>query len=148
MQSGKEVEEPIDPKEPTNELPRIIRFSLLGYEASIDDRNEKLPLTYHIIWISGSLVPSITITEGATISPSKDSAVNFNRTVYYTVYGSGNTQKTYRVIINIPSERDSYYWDDYYDNYKKERDDYYKEKGEISWWELAKEAKEKEQKRN
>ncbi|WMM25817.1 Ig-like domain-containing protein [Tissierella sp. MB52-C2] len=132
-----------DPKEPTNELPRIIRFSLLGYEASIDDRNERITINLPYNMNLSNLVPSITITDGASISPSKDSAVNFNRTVYYTVYGSGNTQKTYRVIINIPSERDSYYWDDYYDNYKKERDDYYKRRGEISWWELAKEAKEK-----
>ncbi|MSU00717.1 InlB B-repeat-containing protein [Tissierella pigra] len=130
-------------KEPTNELPRILKFSLLGYEASIDDRNERITINIPYNMDLSNLVPSITITEGATISPSKDSAVNFNRTVYYTVYGSGNTQRTYRVIINIPSDRDSSYWDDYYDNYKKERDDYYKRRGEISWWELAKEAKEK-----
>ena len=130
-------------KEPTNELPRILKFSFLGYEASIDDRNERITINIPYNMDLSNLVPSITITDGASISPSKDSAVNFNRTVYYTVYGSGNTQKTYRVIINIPSDRDSRYWDDYYDNYKKERDDYYKRRGEISWWELAKEAKEK-----
>lgn len=130
-------------KEPTNELPRILKFSLLGYEASIDDRNERITINIPYNMDLSNLVPSITITDGASISPIKDSAVNFNRTVYYTVYGSGNTQKTYRVIINIPSDRDSRYWDDYYDNYKKERDDYYKRRGEISWWELAKEAKEK-----
>lgn len=127
----------------TKKSPRIIRFSLLGYEASIDDRNERITINLPYNMDLGNLVPSITITEGATISPSKDSAVNFNRTVYYTVYGAGNAQKTYRVIVNIQSEKDSRYWDDYYDNYKKERDDYYKRRGEISWWELAKEAKEK-----
>ncbi|CAK7056722.1 InlB B-repeat-containing protein [Tissierella sp.] len=128
----------------TKESPRIIRFSLLGYEGSIDDRNERITISLPYNIELRNLVPSITISEGVTISPSKDVAQDFNRTVYYTVYGANNTQKTYRVVINMPTEREeSRYWDDYYENYKKERDDYYKKRGEISWWELAKEAKEK-----
>nr|WP_246565774.1 InlB B-repeat-containing protein [Tissierella carlieri] len=131
-------------EEPTTELPRIIRFSLLGYEGSIDDRNERITISLPYNIELRNLVPSITISEGVTISPNKDVAQDFNRTVYYTVYGANNTQKTYRVVINMPTEREeSRYWDDYYENYKKERDDYYKKRGEISWWELAKEAKEK-----
>lgn len=128
----------------TKSFPRITRFSLLGYEASIDDENERIIVTLPYNINLRSLVPDITTVESNSISPSKGSAVNFNSTVNYTVYGEDNTKKTYRVIVDMPSERDSYYWDD---NYKRRRDDHYDRRSRISWWELAEDAKERRERK-
>lgn len=122
---------------------RITKFSLLGYEGSIDDRNGYITVYIPYNMELNGLVPNITLSEGATISPRGDVAVNFNRSVYYTVYAKDGSKKEYRVSINMPREDSSRenYWDDYYDNYKRKRDDYYKKRSEVSWWEMSQEAK-------
>ncbi len=47
-----------------------------------------------------SLTPTMSISEGATISPAANTPRNFNQEIQYTVTAEDGTRRTYTVIIN------------------------------------------------
>lgn len=53
--------------------------------------------------IPSAIVPSITYDTSAAISPSEQSAQNFNNIIRYTVTAANGSEKAYTIVVNTPS---------------------------------------------
>lgn len=81
----------------------ILSFKYGGYAAHIDETEGSIQLTVP----RGSLltfVPTITLSEFATISPAATEAVDFSKPVQYTVTAQDGTSSVYTVTVTLSEE--------------------------------------------
>lgn len=77
----------------------IITFSVLGVSGTIDSSNN-ISIVVPFGTDCSSLTPTITISDGANVSPKSGVAQNFTSPVTYTVKAADNTAKVYLVTIS------------------------------------------------
>lgn len=81
----------------------ILSFKYGGYAAQIDEAEGSIQLTVP----RGSLltfVPTITLSEFATISPAATEAADFSKPVQYTVTAQDGTTSVYTVTVTLSEE--------------------------------------------
>ncbi|WP_313232185.1 InlB B-repeat-containing protein [Tissierella praeacuta] len=133
-----EPEKPVEKKDA-----KILSFKLLGIEGSINHSTGKIYVDLPYRTSLKDLIPVITYSEGATISPDIGMAKDFERTVRYTLSGENFNSKTYEVDVSMPREKEyeeiinrdsNWYRDRHRDSRRSRRD-------EKDWYEITQEIK-------
>ncbi|WP_034057939.1 DUF5018 domain-containing protein [Lacinutrix jangbogonensis] len=83
---------------------KILSFNIspngTEYIGVIDHTNNTVSIETMGIEIDNTLIPNISISQGATINPSLNVAQDFSLPISYTVTAENGEQRTYSVIIN------------------------------------------------
>jgi len=84
----------------------IVSFSILGVPGVISDNSIAVTLPYGTNL--QNLIPTITVSSGASVSPGNGDAQDFTHAVTYVVAGADGTMKFYtvRVAVALSSEKD------------------------------------------
>lgn len=89
----------------------ILSFKFSGLkpevEGKIDETNKKIALTVPSDINVKELVPSISISKGATVSPATDLKQDFTKPVTYTVTAEDGTKQEYEVSVIVVKNNDA-----------------------------------------
>ena len=77
------------------------RFNALDLDATIDESTKEITATVPMGTDVSALVPTITISDGASIDPVSDVAIDFTQPVTYTVTAEDGSQTSYLVIVTV-----------------------------------------------
>lgn len=129
-----EPEKPVEKKDA-----KILSFKLLGVEGSINHSTGKIYVNLPYTTSLRDLIPVITYSEGATISPDIGVAKDFDRIVRYIVSGNDFNSKTYEVDVSMPREKE-------YEEIINRDTDWYRDRrrsrrDEKDWYEITQEIK-------
>ncbi|ATL48391.1 hypothetical protein COR50_15145 [Chitinophaga caeni] len=111
----------------------VVDSSLTTGDVFIDQANSKIMLYLKESAYESGLAPSITVSDGATVSPATGDSIHFNQPITYTVTSASKTStKVYKVeVVQTGTwDFDFEYWD------KNERDQYefpVEEDGTVLW---------------
>lgn len=89
----------------------ILSFKFSGLkpevEGKIDETNKKVALTVPFETNVKELVPSISVSKGATVSPATDLKQDFTKPVTYTVTAEDGTKQDYEVSVIVAKNSDA-----------------------------------------
>jgi len=84
----------------------ITKFVVSGVEATIDEANKTISFTLPVDTDVTKLKPSVTISEGAAVSPATDTQVDFTNPVEYTVTAEDGSTAKYTATANVNKRSD------------------------------------------
>ncbi len=102
----------VNPSTPDNEVtsaPTITAFSIDGCQGVIDDAGT-IQVTMPLGTDTTSLIPSVSVSSGATVTPVSGAAVNLSAPVTYTVSNSRGS-RTYTVTVVLEKSISDQLWE-------------------------------------
>lgn len=103
----------VNPSTPDNEVtsaPTITAFSIDGCQGVIDDDAGTIQVTMPLGTDTTSLIPSVSVSSGATVTPVSGAAVNLSAPVTYTVSNSRGS-RTYTVTVVLEKSISDQLWE-------------------------------------
>ena len=103
----------VNPPTPDNEVtsaPTITAFSIDGCQGVIDDDAGTIQVTMPMGTDTTSLIPSVSVSSGATVTPVSGAAVNLSAPVVYTVSNSRGS-RTYTVTVVLEKSISDQLWE-------------------------------------
>lgn len=85
---------------------KITNFKVGGIEATINEADQTITATLPVGTDLTKLLPVISISEGATISPASGKVTNFTNPVVYTVTAENGTKGKYTVTLSVAKRTD------------------------------------------
>ncbi len=100
-----EVITPTQPSGPKSSAKEIIKFSFVELNPAVDATIDATAKTINATLPAGTnatkLVPTITISDKATLSPAMGIAQDFSKEVSYRVTAENGTSQTYKVTVTV-----------------------------------------------
>lgn len=102
----------VNPSTPGEVLtaPSITAFSIDGCQGVIDDTAGTIQVTMPMGTDTTSLIPSVSVSSGATVTPVSGAAVNLSAPVVYTVSNSRGS-RTYTVTVVLEKSISNQLWE-------------------------------------
>ena len=102
----------VNPSTPGEVLtaPSITTFSIDGCQGVIDDTAGTIQVTMPMGTDTTSLIPSVSVSSGATVTPVSGAAVNLSAPVVYTVSNSRGS-RTYTVTVVLEKSISNQLWE-------------------------------------